>query len=227
MHSGKLEFLALKWAVTEQSRDYLYYAPKFVVYTDNNPLTYVLKSTKLNVTGLRWVEELADFNFEIRYRPGKLNTDADSLSRIPADFKNYMDSCTERVVPESLQASICRIQTSSSGDSIWLMALTDDDGELHQVDIPSQASCNQVKVVDIVRAQKEEPHIGRVLKVIKANQKPTVGQKRKESPLVRKLLNEWHKLHVDKKSGILHRNQKIVLPQNYPRWLLRDFISLT
>ena len=69
------------------------------------------------------------------------------------------------------------------------MALTDDDGELHQVDIPSQASCNQVKVVDIVRAQKEEPHIGRVLKVSKANQKPTVGQKQKESPLVRKLLS--------------------------------------
>ena len=127
MHSAKLEFLALKWAVTEHFRDYLYYAPEFVVYTDNNPLTYVLTSAKLNATGFRWVGELADFNFEIRYRPGKLNTDADSLSRIPADFKNYMDSCTERVAPESLQASSCGIQTLSSGDSIWLTTLTDDD----------------------------------------------------------------------------------------------------
>ena len=91
----------------------------------------------------------------------------------------YEICSTERVVPESFQASICGIQTLSSGDSIWLMVLTDDDGELHQVDIPSQASCNQVKVVDIVRAQKEEPHTGRVLKVIKANQKPTIGQKQK------------------------------------------------
>jgi len=179
MHSGKLELLALKWAMTEQFRDYLYYAPECVVYTDNNPLTYVLTSAKLNATGLRWVGELSDFNFEIRYRPGKLNTDADSLSRIPADFKIYMDSCTERVAPESLQASICEIQTLSSGDSIWLTALTDDDGELHQVDILSQAGCNQVKVVDIVRAQKEDPRIGHVLKVVKANQKPTVGQKQK------------------------------------------------
>ena len=222
MHSGKLEFLALKWAVTEQFRDYLYYTPQFVVYTDNNPLTYVLTSAKLNATGLRWVGELADFNFEIRYRPGKLNTDADSLSRIPADFKNYMDSCTERVVPESLQASICGIQTLSSGDSIWLTALTDDDGELHQMDILSQASCNQVKVVDIVRAQEEDPHIGHVLKVIKTNQKPTVGQKQREPPLVRKLLNEWHKLHVDKKSGILYRNQRIVLPQKFRRTVYRE-----
>jgi len=66
--------------VTEQFRDYLYYAPEFVVYTGNSPLTYVLTSAKLNATGLRWVGELADFNFEIRCRPGKLNTDADSLS---------------------------------------------------------------------------------------------------------------------------------------------------
>ena len=39
LHSGKLEFLALKWAVCEHFRDYLYYAPHFVMYTDNNPLT--------------------------------------------------------------------------------------------------------------------------------------------------------------------------------------------
>ena len=32
MHSGKLEFLELKWAITEQLRDYFYYAPTFVVY---------------------------------------------------------------------------------------------------------------------------------------------------------------------------------------------------
>ena len=53
MHSGKLEFLALKWSVTEQFRDYLYYAPEFVVYTENNPLSYVLTSAKLNAIGLR------------------------------------------------------------------------------------------------------------------------------------------------------------------------------
>ena len=35
LHSGKLEFRPLKWAITEQFRDYLYYAPTFVVYTDN------------------------------------------------------------------------------------------------------------------------------------------------------------------------------------------------
>ena len=67
LHSGKLEFLALKWAVAEKFRDYLYYAPPFLVYTDNNPLTYVLSSARLNATGQRWVAELADFHFTIKY----------------------------------------------------------------------------------------------------------------------------------------------------------------
>ncbi|KAL4008817.1 hypothetical protein ACER0C_002669 [Sarotherodon galilaeus] len=72
---GKLEFLALKWAVTEKFRDYLYYAPTFTVFTDNNPLTYILSSAKLNATGCRWVAELADFHFTIRYRPDFLHLD--------------------------------------------------------------------------------------------------------------------------------------------------------
>ena len=63
-HSSKLEFLSLKWAVCEQFRDYLTYAKHTEVYTDNNPLLYVLSSAKLNATGQRWVNELADFNIK-------------------------------------------------------------------------------------------------------------------------------------------------------------------
>ena len=43
----KLEFLALKWAVVEKFYEYLY-GSTFDVYTDNNPLTYVLTTAKLD-----------------------------------------------------------------------------------------------------------------------------------------------------------------------------------
>ena len=46
----KLEFLALKWAVTDRFHEYLY-GGKFEVYTDNNPLTYILTTAKLDTTG--------------------------------------------------------------------------------------------------------------------------------------------------------------------------------
>ena len=53
LHSGKLEFLALKWALTEKFGDYVKYGSPSVVYTDNNPLTYVLTTAKLNAVCLR------------------------------------------------------------------------------------------------------------------------------------------------------------------------------
>lgn len=95
LHSGKLEFLALKWAVTERFRDYLFHAPYFTVYSDNNPLTYVTKSAKLNATGHRWVAELADYRFTLKYRPGAVNRDADFLSRRPKPMEEIMQECTE------------------------------------------------------------------------------------------------------------------------------------
>ncbi|KAK2921523.1 hypothetical protein Q8A73_001008 [Channa argus] len=106
LHSGKLEFLALKWAICERFRDYLYYAPAFTVYTDNNPLTYVLTTAKLNATTYRWVAELADFQFSIKYRPGRANNDADGLSRMPFDMEQYMETCTQVIMPEVMNSVI-------------------------------------------------------------------------------------------------------------------------
>ena len=56
----KPEFLALKWLITERFHEYLYDGP-FEVYTDNNPLTYILTTAKLDATGQRWVASLANF----------------------------------------------------------------------------------------------------------------------------------------------------------------------
>ena len=51
-HSSKLEFLALKWAVTEHFREYFQYSPEpFLIRTDNNPLTYMMMTPNLDATG--------------------------------------------------------------------------------------------------------------------------------------------------------------------------------
>ena len=78
-HSSKLEFLALKWAVTEQFREYLQYQP-FLVRTDNNLLTYVMTTPNLDAVGHRWVAAMAGYNFEIKYVRGMDNKVADALS---------------------------------------------------------------------------------------------------------------------------------------------------
>ena len=95
----KLEFLALKWAVTEKYHDYLYGAT-FEVITDNNPLTYVFTTAKLDATGQRWLAALSNYNCTIKYRSGKNNADADGLSRLHDNEKN----CEATVFPEVLKA---------------------------------------------------------------------------------------------------------------------------
>ena len=56
-HSNKQEFLALKWAVTEQYIKYLTLYRKnrneFVVHMDNNPLIYIFSSAHLDAAGHR------------------------------------------------------------------------------------------------------------------------------------------------------------------------------
>ena len=101
-HSNKQEFLALKWAVTEQFHEYL--SPygknrnKFVVRTDNNPLTYIFSTANLDAAGQRWVAHLTSYNFALEYQKGKDNTVADFLSRMD-------DHLTE----DKVQDYLCKI----------------------------------------------------------------------------------------------------------------------
>ena len=81
-HSSKLEFLALKWSVTEHFKEYLTYA-LFVVRMDNNPLTYILTTPNLDAMGHRWVGALASFEFALEYQKGADNGAVNALSQVP------------------------------------------------------------------------------------------------------------------------------------------------
>ena len=85
-HSNKQEFLALKWAVTEQFHEYLSPYGKnrneFVVCTDNNLLTYIFSSANLDAAGQCWLACLASYNFFLEYQKGKDNMVADFLSQM-------------------------------------------------------------------------------------------------------------------------------------------------
>ena len=73
----------------------------FKVYTNNNPLTYILTSAKLDAMGQRWIASLANYDFKIFYWSGHLNVDADSLSRIPWDMEQIYDTPLDTVLVKS------------------------------------------------------------------------------------------------------------------------------
>ena len=84
----KLEFLALKWAITERFHKYLY-GNTFVIYMDNKPLKYILTSAKLDARGHYWIASLANYNFTLSYQSGKTNVDANALSHILRGKHNH------------------------------------------------------------------------------------------------------------------------------------------
>ena len=105
----KLEFLALKWLITERFHEYLY-GGHFEVYTDNNPLTYILTTAKLDSTGQRWVASLANYNFKSFYKSGKLNVEADALSCIP--WENTQKDHMEPLIVKTMLQSKLESETS-------------------------------------------------------------------------------------------------------------------
>lgn len=92
----KLEFLALKWAVTDKF--YHLYGRRFSVLTDNNPLNYMMSSAKLNATGQRWMSRLSAFDFDVQYQRGRSNVNADALSCMSnQEISQVLQTCPQQV----------------------------------------------------------------------------------------------------------------------------------
>jgi hypothetical protein len=75
------ECLAAVWAV-RYFRVYLYGA-HFILYTDHRPLEWLMTSQTLTRMHTRWALILSEFDFEVKYRKGLVNMNADGLSRSP------------------------------------------------------------------------------------------------------------------------------------------------
>ena len=137
-HSNKQEFLALKWAVTEQFHEYLSPYGKnrneFVVRTDNNPLTYIFSSTNLDAAGQCWVAQLASYNFSLEYQKGKDNTVANFLSRLDEPLpKEEVQDYLDKIPYPGVKAVAARAAKLASTNIIDWKVEQKDDPVLYQV----------------------------------------------------------------------------------------------
>lgn len=219
LHSGKLEFLALKWAVCEHFMDCLYHAPHFVIYTDDNPLTYILSTAKLNAAGHFWVSELADFSFTIKYRPGHSNKDGDALSRLPMDVDSYMKSCTENISQDDIIACCVGLGAQERGETIWLSTVSHDSSLLKVEEVFLGSSIAEISEASRLDTQKQDPVVGRLLTFMKEGKWLMSWEVKRESPAVKVLLlRQRHKLYRDK-DGLLFRRSgpftQLVLPRKF------------
>lgn len=74
------ELLAIVWAC-KHFRPYLF-GRKFKIYTDHRPLRWLFSLKEPNSKLVRWRLKLEEYDYEICYKKGSLNSNADALSRI-------------------------------------------------------------------------------------------------------------------------------------------------
>jgi len=199
----KLEFLALKWAVTDRFKDLLY-GNTFQVVTDNNPLTYVLTSAKLDATGQRWIATLAEYDFSIKYRPGKQNQDADALSRL-----NHEECC---ISSEAIKAIGKSYDVPNVVEAVSMSVTVVDQLPEAESGLDTQNYQYWRKV------QREDPIIHTVMRIISDE---GYNRRQDESKEVQTLLRERKKLTL--KRGVLYRKKEdneeeihqLVLPMKY------------
>ena len=224
----KLEFLALKWSVTEKFHDYLY-GGHFKVLTDNNPLTYILTSAKLDATGQRWLAALANYNFNIQYRPGKKNVDADGLSRRPhdpmptdeesANHKHQIQLLRDRVLKgddvklgEQAVASICQQvvgvpQEGHSPTCVLVESITDCTGAVPDDFVndgnPSHDCLPSLTTSEWIALQEADKEIKYVVDCLKKGQQPSTEDRSTLTDGTKILLRQWRRLSL--KDGVLYR----------------------
>ncbi|GKB06513.1 putative reverse transcriptase domain-containing protein [Tanacetum coccineum] len=98
IHMDQSKIEAMKNWKAHTTLHYLY-GTKSVIYTDHKSLQHIFDQKELNMSQRRWINLFSDYEYEIRYHPGKANVVADALSR------------KERVKPRRLRAMAMTIQS--------------------------------------------------------------------------------------------------------------------
>ncbi|KAL0187224.1 hypothetical protein M9458_018894, partial [Cirrhinus mrigala] len=229
----KLEFLALKWAVTAKFSDYLY-GGEFTVITDSNPLTYILTSAKLDATSYRWLSSLSTFNFKIQYRAGKRNLDADALSRRPHDrpvddfisqkecerikqftLHHLADTEQQTILPKAVKALCERHQVYHRCDYSNLpcfqptlfeslsLSASAVPQEFQQEDAHGLPTLPQMSEEELRECQRADPELKKVIKYLESGRKP---EGKVEPAEIALWLREWNRFEF--KNGVLFRRKQ-------------------
>ena len=176
-----------------------------------------MSTAKLDAAGHRWVAELANFNFTIKYRSATANKDADALSRIakkPSDSNEDMDHIDMSVVN-----AICSAVVAGEDEPlIESVALRTSD--IH-VETPScQTPLIQKTTEDWVQAQKRDSHIATVIDCIKQKRSAT-KEETKLFPGLSRLLQNREKCCF--RQGILYRKRIVDNQTKYQLFLPSEY----
>ena len=139
------------------------------------------------------------------------------MSRMCTDILQIMEECTEETSKAEIETTLHAVAGQVKGEVNWITSVMTDKDSIDDILSPkSSSSCKPMSLTNLLQAQKEDSTIGRILAYKEQGGRPT----KQESPAVRSLMHEWHKLIVGK-DGILYRKKpkqmQLVHPTRYHR----------
>ncbi|MCG8032585.1 MAG: DDE-type integrase/transposase/recombinase, partial [Candidatus Thiodiazotropha taylori] len=173
------------------------------VITDNNPLTYILTTAKLDATGQRWVASLSSYNFSIKYRSGLKNADADGLSR-----RQECDTEGRTMFPDAIKA-VCTSVTAKECPLVDSISVSDTSESF----VPSTEGISEqllqehgLTAKDWRKAQLADPTLGVIISRLESGL-PAPSKRDIDPSFDGRYLKEWDKMLLS--NGVIHR--KVVL----------------
>ena len=152
------------------------------MYTDNNTLTYVLTSAKLDACGQRWVAKLANYNFTIKYKCGLSNVEADALSRI-SWLEVLADSEDLDIDLECMDTHIVNAVLTGSKSKSSLIESVSCSSKI----IPTELNLDfgSSSAIDWIKEQRADPNLSVIIKLIASGQLQERKLHGKDSPEVK------------------------------------------
>lgn len=206
--SFKLELLALKWALSEKFKNYLWGA-KVQVVTDNNPLVH-LQTAKLGAVEQRWVAQLANYDYQLQYRPGKEHVNADALSRLPEE--------------QGREDSVERVPDLEEG---YMVGIVEAPGGQQEA-IPLSWGWDPDRWRE---RQQSDDRLKTLSRWLEQGREPTPTERQAQDGTGRKLLGQWMKLRI--RDGVMCRTIKnpgsgdescqIVVPESQVKALITAY----
>ena len=196
-----MESLTLKWSVTEKFHNYLY-RTNLEALTDNNPLTYVFNTAKLDATAHKWLPKLFNYNFTIKYRSGKKNADAEGLSRLHENA----ETTTVFPFPDVLKA-ICQTVAVEKDEEPLVDSLEAPE-TANQYSQRGRHGTRRILTYlqDWQKAQTTDANINFVTDTIIEGTCPTLQQEKSKHVDIT-YLSDWDRYSV--KDGVLHKAEVI------------------
>ena len=178
--------------------------------TDNNLLTYV-RMSRLGAAQIHWLSDLALFDFEIKYRAGKSNQAADTLSWHPSNPDSLSESSDDdeewetisygmvcQIIDHHLESTKlpyhlhCEVQTNVTDVDVANRSLGFSNSDLINIQLREVKLFDTILPKQLAGYQKRDPQLAHVYECVANQTKPKLSAiYRVRSKPVRRLLLQY------------------------------------